>query len=291
MRKFAPEPQGPLKSRFMLRLEQMCQFTWPLFLFLLIALIGIGFILFFQLRSTPPVTAPIEAHRNYSSSSSGLLNESNFIDSYVQASGGQAALSAMTSIRAEGQMRDAANEWTFRLTKRRPNFMLLELSGDNGVVTYGYDGAAFWQKREGDSAQAELGFEVGAVPGRMRGLEDFFDPLLAYALDGEGIIQLIEYDEWQGETALRIQMRRIGSSRIDVFLDPETLRIRGLVERVGSSAENRTVAFEDYRNVDGCSIPFTRRVSVGGVIVYEMKLTACALNPDVAPALFSLPKD
>jgi hypothetical protein len=222
-----------------------------------------------------------------------LLVESKMLEAYVNASGGRNVLFALETMQFTGRITRLGQEQTFELTKQSSNLMRLTLEDDGSETSYSFDGQSFWQASNAQGAEGEKGYSLlGAVEQeRFFECRRFFEPLLAYALRGEGTLQVIEFGEWLGRTAVRVQLRGSSSNRIDAFLDPKTLRVRGLVERVRSSGDERTVAMSDFRDVDGVYIPFNRRVSIRGELVYEMKIDSCRTNLNLAPSFFTLPKE
>ncbi|WPJ97922.1 hypothetical protein SH580_09380 [Coraliomargarita algicola] len=220
-----------------------------------------------------------------------LLSEPKLLQAYLSASGGRDALFALETLQYKGRVTWQGQMQFFELLKLNSNLMRLTLEAGGATTAYGHDGQAFWQSSE--NADGEKSFKRLSLSEQEPFFEcrRFFDPLMAYALRGEGTLQVIEFGEWQGKTAVRVQLRGGNSNRVDVFVDPKTLRVRGMLERVRASGEERSVVFSDFQSVDGYYIPFSRRVSVRGELVYDMRLTSCDTNVDVSASVFRLPEE
>ncbi|HBR94424.1 MAG TPA: hypothetical protein DEA90_09700 [Opitutae bacterium] len=220
-----------------------------------------------------------------------LLSEPKLLQAYLSANGGREELFSLETMQLEGQVTWAGQRQAFELFKLNSNLMRLTLNDGERTTAFGFDGQSFWQSTEDESMAGGVSYSLLSLAEQERffACRRFFDPLMAYALRGQGTLQVIEFGEWQGKTAIRVQLRGASSNRIDVFVSPKTLRVIGLVERVRATGVERSVAYSDFQNVDGYYIPFRREAMLAGEIVYDMKVTSCRPNADVPSALFMLP--
>ena len=201
-------------------------------------------------------------------------------------------MSGLETMKLEGRVTWLGETMPFQLIKQSSNRMRLTLFADSSESIYAFDGQSFWQATAGET-EGEVDYSLVSESDEERFFEcrRFFEPLMSYALRGEGTLQVIEFGEWQGRTAIRVQIRGADYSRIDVFLDPQSLRVRGLIERVRSGGAERMVAFDDFRKINGCYIPFSRQVSIGGELIYEMEVASCRINLDAGLSLFEPPQE
>jgi hypothetical protein len=304
MRAFVPKSASMTKSRSKAKRQRNTLMLSILLLILLIVVIGITLLnLAKSDKEIPGRTAPLaqggqkmlepriaqnQTEPKYSILS--LLNEDGLINAYINAAStdGRDALRNLSSTRSTGQIRWDGQLKECTLTKQRPDLLRLNLKSDDSITTYGYDGRAYWRKLEVGKNQAESGSieESNAL----RQISKFYDPLIAYAMEGAGIIQVIEIDEWRGDLAIRVQMRGTSLSRIDIYLDPDSLEILATVQRLPNSGDEYTTLFSDYRFIDGFRSPFQIQNMLGNQLVYELSLDTMEVNPVLTSSLFSAPE-
>jgi len=220
MRAFSAGAPAQVKSTFMLKLKRYFWICAPLLLIIIITAIGATWTILANTQTDPPKQETSQGEQKPRHSILGLLNEASLIDAYIEASaeGGRATLSNINSTRCIGKIYWNERSQDYTLTKRRPNLMLLELTEADSKITYGYDGNTFWQERalNGAAPTAEPVSKLDAET--VRNMARFFDPLLTYALEGGGILQVIEFDDYLGASAIRVQLRGPNSNRLDIWL-------------------------------------------------------------------------
>jgi hypothetical protein len=264
-----------------------------LLLLMIIAAIGVTWGIFANTKSEEPTQETIQNEKGPQRSILGLLNESILIDAYTRAATmeGRDSLKGVSMAQSKGQILWNGKRQEYTLIKRIPNLMRLELRSSDSSTTYGYDGKSYWQKDEVDGAQTESVPASEMDSNALHSMSNFYDPLLAYAMNGVGIIQLIEIDEWRGASVIRVQLRGSNLGRIDIYLEPDALEILGTVEHPRNSGDEYTTLFSDYRSVDGLRVPFKIRYSLGSKLIYELSLDTWMANPpEVMPSLFSAPE-
>jgi len=280
--------RGPLRRR----LEFFYLYIGPFLLLLLIPILGYILYGWFVAQPARVEFAPQAGEADVAdiSDTGRMLTESGFMDAYLAANGGREALLQLSAVHASGRILFDGEERAFALRKQRPNLMLLEMPAGDSARTCGYDGKLFWQKLEAAGTAPELALVKRGDVGRLAALSRFWDPLLAYGLEGGGIFQIIEFNEWRGGAAIRVQLRAVNSSRLDVYVHPDELTILATVERAPGSTVGRTTLFSDYRVVGGLRVPFYIKVMEGDVLLGETWLDECELAAAGVVAPFLLPE-
>lgn len=219
-----------------------------------------------------------------------LLMEPKLLAAYIHRGGGREKLMALESMQYEGRIRWRGESYSFQLIKHYSNQMRLSLYNDNLTIMFGFDGRSLW-KSLSEGGNTRFSLLTKAESGVFIDCIRFLDALKAYALSGEGAVQVIEFDEWQGRTALRVQIRGATGGRTNLYMDPKSLQVSGWVDLERTFAQERVVVYEDYREVAGYSVPFLRRVYVDGGLIYEMAILSCRFNVEVMPSIFEVPND
>lgn len=293
MRNFSSGIPTKLESPLVFNLKRHFWLFGPLLLIILIAVAGIALALLFHRPADLPERDISQPSQKSTRSTLSLLNESYLMDAYIEASalGGRDAIESIRSIRSSGKILWEDQTVDCTLTKRRPDLVLLELKDADAKITYGYDGRSFWHMSELPGATATEHEAPERAEEAFHEMARFFDPLLKYILEGGGILQVIELDEYAGATALRVQMRNLESNRLDIYLDTDSLEILAMIEHLPARGEKRTTRYQDYRRINGVRVPFHIKVSTADEVLYQLQLSTWQSNTGVMSPLFSPPAD
>jgi hypothetical protein len=284
-----------MESIFVSNLKHYFWIFAPLILLITIAVVGIAWVLLANANSANHRATPADVAGNRPAgqrSILSLLDERSLMNAYIEASatGGREALSTLVLIRSKGHIFWKGERLEYTLTKRHPNLMLLELKRPDSTTTYGFDGNKFWQQL------VPVGEAPSILPvseedaSQLRRLTRFHDPFMAYILEGRGIVQVIEFDDYAGAPAMRIQLREPNSARLDIYLSADSLEVLASVEHLPGSNKRRTSQYEDYRRINGIRVPFLVTVSSDGALIYRLEVNSQQADIGVMSALFLPPK-
>ena len=307
MRAFVPKSASMVRSSSSIKRKRYILILSILLLLIPIILIGVVLVKLAEPgKEVPKRVRPLaqtaegasgsgtgETQRDSKYSILSLLNEDTLIDAYIDESttNGRDTVTDIASIRSSGQINWYGDSHDFTLTKRLPDQMRLELKSADSIATYGFDGRSYWQDTDTDSRQSDSSAVSTAETVALRHLAKFFDPILAYAMVGAGVIQVIEIDEWRGTSAVRVQLRGTNLSRIDVYLDPDNLKILATVERLRDSGDEYTSIFSDYQSIDGLRVPLKIQHLRGEDLLYELTADTWVANPEVTASSFEAPRE
>jgi hypothetical protein len=211
---------------------------------------------------------------------------------HIEAIGGKQRITALSSLRATGQVAAAGNRVRFTMMAARPAKLRLETETDARTLVQGTDGVEpAWE------------FDTGSWPPQYRTMPDnvartfvadaeFDDPLVSaesrgYKLEYAGEV------EAKGRKLHRILVTRKLAETYSVLLDDETFCIVMRVEFRTSLAGRRlqvVTHFEDFRPVAGVLFPHLITVAVDGQASQQTKITRIEANPALPADTFSRPK-
>lgn len=191
------------------------------------------------------------------------------LQKYVQALGGQDAISKITTLSEQGTVEAPARgpqpsqQQTMDTLRKAPDKALATLHRPNGEVTEGFDGSAAWEKR-GTQVRDETGDELARVKQWAQfipGLDLVNNPRArAFGTEKVG-----DHD------AYRVVAFQAGG-RVTYDFDTQS----GLLVRVSSQiatplgALPTDTVYDDYRDVSGIKVPFTIRMErMEGATTYK----------------------
>ena len=115
----------------------------------------------------------------------------------------------------------------------------------------------------------------------------FFD-LIISASQGEGQILEIEVEQWAENDSLKVTVIDSYGDTFVIFIDPQTLH--PLAERqTRPNGKITETIFNDYRDVDGLSVPFQMTISQENNTLSKIQINSAAINPGLLSKLFELP--
>ncbi len=209
------------------------------------------------------------------------------LDKYVQAIGGKAAVEKQTSLTAKGAFEIPAMGMSGNAEEyaKAPNKMLfiVDIAG-HGVVQQGYNGAVAWSSEPAQGLREESGAELASTK-----IESEFHKETK-------IRQLFSKIEFKGKEkvgekdAYVLLATPTGSSAQKLYFDIQSgLLIRTDVEQDTPQGKVPVEKYlDDYKDVDGVKIPFTRR-HVLPQMTFVIKLTDVKHNVAIDDAKFNKP--
>ena len=113
---------------------------------------------------------------------------------------------------------------------------------------------------------------------------DFDGVLVDYKAKGYTVV-LVDGGKVAGKPALHLKVTRSDVPTQHVYLDPETF-VEMRVDVEGATASETDLS--DYKAVDGIMVPHNIKISQGGALVAELKITKVEFNVPLDDALFKI---
>lgn len=213
-----------------------------------------------------------------------LPSADQVLEKYVSASGGNAAFAKLTSrvLRASMVTQGGMNAPLEVFTKT-PDKMLLIMHTPGGSVTIGFNGTVAWEKNQNGVRE-------------MRGPEAEFAKGQAHSFGGVGLNRLYTKIQIKGKAKLAsgevfvVDGTRPSGAVDRLYFDSRS----GLLTREDVIMEDPrgkttlVLEFEDYRDVDGVTLPFVRRWSRPG-FTFTQKVDEIKHNVAIDNARFEKP--
>lgn len=213
----------------------------------------------------------------------------DIIAKHIDAIGGKAILSKITSIYVEKNTEVMGNESSSKTTilngKGYKNEM--DFNGQQIVQVATDKGGWAINPFAGSTSATEL------TPEQFKSSEDgiYVDPLFNYAEHGAKV-ELIGQEKVGDINAYKLKYTNKDSAVTTFYIDPATNYIIEDVKtgEVQGQSTNITVSFSDYKKTDfGLVVPYTMGIDMGQ---FNMKSTTTKveLNKAVDPSIFDMPK-
>ncbi|MBC2595800.1 hypothetical protein H5P28_16155 [Ruficoccus amylovorans] len=195
------------------------------------------------------------------------------------------------SLRLQGDTDQQGTSYSFTLFKKSPNLLRYEIAYKerNFVVIFDGSDGYFWSPDEADRpAEKATGFMA-----QMLRQEAWFEgPLLSassrgFSADYKGKVELPGHS--RPLYHIRLTSTR-GEELMDIYLDSvSALEVRRDF-RPSEGLPPLVTRFEDYRTVDGFSIPFLIENSYEGEVISTTRVRDASLNAGILGFFFKLPK-
>ena len=206
----------------------------------------------------------------------------------IEAKGGVAKLMAVTSMKRTSTVSMMNMEMQLVVYNKRPNLVRQEITHTGQLIVSGFDGQTPWI----------LNPLLGPPPARpmilsgpqaeqIKADSSFDGPLVNYRNQGSTLALAVSEDQALKQY-LYLRLTAKNGQITHIYLDPKTyLEVKQTMVLPQARLETQ---FEDYRSVDGFTIPFVMRNLVNGVQQNEFKLQKIEFNPALDEALFRVPK-
>jgi outer membrane lipoprotein-sorting protein len=222
----------------------------------------------------------------------------------LQARGGVEKLRGLNSIRTTGSVEQEGRKFAFVTYAKRPNFMRRELEGTpppggpgrasipatSGPVKaiMAFDGQTAWTINPlmGPAPQV-----IPRPPGEAAKADaDFDSPLLDYKAKGHKV-ELLGRESVAGKPAHHLKITLKNGSTLHYYLDVETgleVRTATPLEQGGAKTE-LTADLSNYQTIDGLTVPFRMRQSIGSTQVADVTISKWEPNVPMDDELFKMP--
>jgi outer membrane lipoprotein-sorting protein len=205
----------------------------------------------------------------------------------AQAHGGLEKMKSVTSMKLTGRIQaPSAPEVAFTVQKKRPNLVRIDLIDRGKKATQAFDGSTGWETSYlgGDPLPASED-EIKEI----REDADFDGPLIDHSNKGD-TIELVGRENVNGTAADKLKVT-LNDGDIEFFyLDSATgleLKRTRKVKRQGKEIEV-TTSFENYKQVNGLSLPFSIKQTVGGT-QQQIVIDNAQINMAIDNSIFKMP--
>jgi hypothetical protein len=209
--------------------------------------------------SFPPRTAtgdsakPAESTTPETTRSGPLPSAQQVLESYQKAVGGTAAFAKLTTRVLKGSLKaDSGFTAPLEIYVKAPDKLLMIMHTPGGGATVAFNGKTAWQKNENGVRE-------------MSGAEAEFLKRQARSLAGAGLDTRLSNLELKGKAKLgdrdAFVVDSVSPAAIRMYFDAQTGLLLRQEEEV-EAPEGKTkliVEFDDYRELDGVKLPFSRR--------------------------------
>ncbi len=224
------------------------------------------------------------------SAAKAMPSGEQLMDEYAAALGGKELMEKFSTRRSEGtfEMKALGVSGKMTMLQAKPDLfaMTIDLPGI-GVIENGYDGKTVWENSvttgnrvlEGEEREQLLRRTGMAADAQWR---DIFETVKTVREEKAG-----EAEVWV------VELKPIGSDKLQTnYFDKKTKLLKKMNLTITSPMGDVAVEieFDDYRKVDGLTMPFETRQTVLGQ-TQEMKFTKIVHDEKIADTEFAPPKD
>lgn len=210
------------------------------------------------------------------------------LSDYFQLScGGPATWQKIQSLRMEGVLRLPDRDIQFVAFKKKPAYTKIVLKGADGpIMVMAFDGKDAWQLIPSESEEPVAMPPAEAV-NFMR--DAVFGTHLFYPVaDGKETI-LLENEEINGWLCRNIRVLLPNGDEVTYALSIRNALPRRQVTKNHHSGLLETTIYEEFKQIDGVSLPARSVLWVEGVKLHEVHITDFEFNLGIMPWMFSRP--
>ena len=219
---------------------------------------------------------------------SGALTVEEVLAKHAEAKGGQAAWSAVTSLRLSGTHTAFGDSGPYTLSRQRPNHSLFQFEAPRGRTVYAYDGETAWAidpVAGNDWGQPSNLVDAGVIIPEA----DFANALL----DAEALghtVKLVGRGDFDGEDTYQLEVSRQGGGSETWYLSSDTFlefaRVAPASDYGRPIAEGRTY-FLDFRKVGDLMLPHHIEKEYGTRLRISV-IDTVTVNPGFPAGFFDL---
>jgi outer membrane lipoprotein-sorting protein len=210
----------------------------------------------------------------------------------IKSKGGLEKIKSTTTVRMSGSVvaRDMNGEnvrGTMTMVAKRPNLMRRDAQlGDRRIVN-AFDGTSLWVSMCDMPPQALPNTQAAYA----RQDAEFDSVFVDYKQKGNKI-ELVGKETMAGSPVYHLKVTKKNGPPQDYYLDAETgleKKIRVSTQAPDGSPVTTVTEFSDYRDVEGCEVPFVIRQSQNGTVVATTTLDKVEFNVPIEDSHFKMP--
>lgn len=211
-------------------------------------------------------------------------NAARIVDEYVKAAGGARAISRIQALAIEGTFSSAANgkSGTFTLAAKSPNRYYSELvAGDKSWIEAYSDNSAWHEDAAGEVATA-----IGLESSKLEAAAQYYNARLLNLKKNKIALLLVGHAQVHGKGAWQIEVTAANGTKRQVYFDIATHLIAQ--EEATTGGVEETIAYGDYRSVDGVKLPYQIELQRGDD-TYQIAVTRVEVNGVLEERVFDFP--
>lgn len=217
-----------------------------------------------------------------------LVKPEYFIEKYMQVNCNDTVLRTTQSIRITGQILSSAVTQEYRLTKRQPHFMRLQVTQGTVEFTVGADGEKVWRRLRIANQDDKVSIFTGEGAAPWLEKSRFYDRIISTHLGG-GLIKSIETTDYESKTYLKVTILSPEKKLVEALVDPTTMYPFAEINRKDDRVE--TTIFTDFHTIDEMPIPFHLETFIDGVSERVTIINDAKINIGVLSDYFIAPKE
>jgi outer membrane lipoprotein-sorting protein len=210
------------------------------------------------------------------------------VKKHIAALGGEKLLRAGKNFTFTVSGEKMGKKFTKTVTQARPNKMRVDITGDDGNASKGFDGKVAWMKKGADAAIAMNAEETASFASHA----EFDEPLLDFAKKGMKV-KLVGKSEVKGVAAYDLEVTTKSGDVEHHFLDANSyllLKRTFTGKDKDGKAAPMSVRFGDYKKVQGRMVNHSVEWDADDGKSYKSTVSNVAYDQRIDAKLFSMPK-
>jgi hypothetical protein len=207
------------------------------------------------------------------------------VDQYAKAAGGAKPISRIQTLAIEGTFTSASDgtAGTFTRDTKLPNRYYSELvAGDKSWIE-AYSGKSAWH----ENGAGEIATFLGQESSQLEAAGQYYNVRLLNLKKNKLALSLVGHVQVHGKDAWQIEVTAANGMKRQVYFDVATHLIAEEKATIGGVEE--TIAYGDYRTVDGVKLPYQIELQRGDD-TYQIAVTRAEVNGVIGERVFDFPK-
>ncbi|MGZ0656522.1 hypothetical protein ACWPKS_13035 [Coraliomargarita sp. W4R72] len=213
---------------------------------------------------------------------------------YVESNGGPANLQSLTSLAASGEVIDGdENSFFFKLYRKRPNKMRMQVDLPNQSIVTSFDGARVFQQISVRGAPAVIE-EITGEDARQIKADSFLDGPFYQLRSRPEWLEVVAEVEVAGVPAYEVLIdERADSPYQRVWISQEhyqEIKLIRMIETADSGEVLEEIFFDDFEQIKGVWLAKHIRYHRDGELVQSVQIEKVRINVGLFDSFFAKPK-
>jgi len=207
------------------------------------------------------------------------------VDQYLKAAGGAKTISQIRTLAIEGTFTRPSDGkvGTFTLNTKLPNRYYSEIVVGDETWIEAYSGKSAWH----ENGAGEVATFLGQESSQLQAAGQYYNVRLLNLRKNKLTLSLIGHARVRNKDALQIEVTAANGIKRWVYFDLATHLIVEEKATIGGLEE--TLAYDDYRVVNGVKLPYQIELQRGGN-TYQIAVTRAQVNAVIEEGVFDFPK-
>ncbi len=195
------------------------------------------------------------------------------------------------ALKMSGTVAMQGMEFPITVYASRPNHEKVVIDFQGMQIIEAYDGKVAWNVNPFEGRPNPTLADEDAT--REAASKSFEEDLINYQEKGHKLT-LEGSEVFNGKDAYKLMLTKTTGQEMVYYLDAETYLTAGLLSTAATGpmkGQQIETAMEDYRQVDGVSIPMTFKHKANGQIILESKMEDLELNAEFDKAIYTMPAE